>query len=634
MAVEQKIRLNFLDIDSQSFNFSVYRKIYVDGDKEEGIFRYRLPQNENENPDYADYSVSFSEIENYEKFKCKENYNINLTEYYLYRLLSDSIENQNIEHKKGKKFFDKNIDIFIKKHIKGNEVISLMPYYLKSTKQFGFLIDFQFKVNQDYSLDKEVLKLSLSLGDDYRSNKKYYSDVLHKISSFIISTFKRISILKDTENVFSISEKLVQLSPKRLNKKVYRFKGEQTDLSQFQGIRKYGVYEGVELKVKYVFVFEDKFKDFANNLFFSLIGKSNPGTFSGLQQFFNLPFSQQTLSKVSLKSYSQVDVLTAITEVEIIRDQNIQDKLIVIFLEPNRFEGIPDTESPYYLFKFHLTKKGIPVQVIRNDQTNNANALKWSTSNIALQIFAKLGGTPWKVQPTKNNCLILGIGSSHEKDENGKIKKFFSYSVCLDSSGIYKKLDVLAEETTKEEYLQKLQQNLTQLLRSEDFKQYKKCALHLSESIKKDDVVSIEKSLSEINGIEFKVLKVNAKNKFFGFSDHNTGIPYESSYIKLANNEYLIWFDGLVEGKETVFQKVGNPIHIKFLNTPNEDKESDLTYLQDAINLSGANWRGFNAKQTPISIYYAKIVADYTAVFSKFESFDKEMLANNLPWFL
>ena len=195
-------------------------------------------------------------------------------------------------------------------------------------------------------------------------------------------------------------------------------------------------------------------------------------------------------------------------------------------------------------------------------------------------------------------------------------------------------MDVLAEETTKDDYLKKLQVNLVRLLKSNDFSEYRKCALHLSESIKKDDIFSIENALKEINNIEFKVLKINTKNKFFGFSSHNTSIPYESTYIKLASSEYLVWFDGLVEGKESVFQKVGNPIHIKFLNTPHQDKENDLTYLQDAINLSGANWRGFNAKQTPISIYYAKIVADYTAAFSKFDNFDKDMLSNNLPWFL
>jgi hypothetical protein len=631
--MEQIIKLNFLEINLQTFLFSVYRKPYQEGDKSDTVFRYRLPVNP-ENSEYSDFSISFMPKEKFELFHCKESYNINLTEHYLFCLLLNKVETQNLDYKRGKKFYDKNIDIVTRKHQKGNEIISLMPYYLKSKQLFGFLIDFQFRVNSGYILDKEVLQLSLSLDSYNRSNKSFYSDVRHKIESFINTTFCSINEIGDEHIQLQIKKELTQMPPSKLGKKIYRFKGEQTDLSQFQGIRKFGVYKEIEQDVKYIFVFEDKYRDFANNLYFSLIGKSNPGTFVGMQQFFNLPFSQKALIRISLKGYSKSDIEMAIKEIDNIQDTNPQSKIIVVFLEPNKFENLQPNESPYYAFKFYLTPKGIPVQVVRNDQTNNANALKWSTSNIALQIFAKLGGTPWKVKPTKNNCLILGIGVAHEKEDNGKIKKFFSYSVCLDSSGIYKKLDVLAGETTKSEYLKKLQENLIKLLNSEDFKDYKKCALHLSESIKKDDIVSIEKALESIRNIEFKVLKINTKNKFFGFSNHNTNIPYESSFVNLAENEYLVWFDGLVEGKESVYQKVGNPIHIKFLNTPNEDKESDLTYLQDVINLSGANWRGFNARQMPISIYYAKIVADYTVAFSKFDNFDKNVLSNNLPWFL
>jgi hypothetical protein len=631
--MEQTIKLNFLEVNPQSFSFSVYRKPYQDEDTSDTVFRYSLPVDVDAEK-YSDFSVCFSDKENFELFDCKGNYNIYLTEHYLFLLLLNKVKTQDLEYKKGEKFYDKNINIITKKHTKGNEIISLMPYYLKSKRLFGFLVDFKFTVNPGYFLDKEVLQLSLSLDNYNRSNKSFYSDVRHKIESFINSTFSLINEIGDEHIQLQISKELTQMSPSKLGKKIYRFKGEQTDLSQFQGIRKFGVYKELEQDVKYVFVFEDKYRDFANNLYFSLIGKSNPGTFVGMQQFFNLSFSQKELIRISLNGYSKSDIETVIKEIGNIQDANQQSKVIVIFLEPNKFENLPPNESPYYAFKFYLTPKDIPVQVVRNDQTNNANALKWSTSNIALQIFAKLGGTPWKVKPTKNNCLILGIGVAHEKEDNGKIKKFFSYSICLDSSGIYKKLDVLAEETTKSEYLKKLQENLIKLLTSEDFKNYKKCALHLSESIKRDDIVSIEKALESIRNIEFKVLKINTKNKFFGFSNHNTAIPYESSFVNLSENEYLVWFDGLVEGKESVYQKVGNPIHIKFLNTPNEDKESDLTYLQDVINLSGANWRGFNARQMPISIYYAKIVADYTVAFSKFDNFDKNILSNNLPWFL
>ena len=157
----QIIKLNFLELSLQNFSFPVYRKIYEDGDKSDTVFRYRLPISV-ESAEYTEFSVSFTQIENFELFCCKENYNTSLTEYYLFRLLLNKVDNQNLDYKKGKKFYDKNIDIITQKHQKGNEIISLMPYYLKSKKLFGFLIDFQFKVNSGYTLDKEVLRLSLS----------------------------------------------------------------------------------------------------------------------------------------------------------------------------------------------------------------------------------------------------------------------------------------------------------------------------------------------------------------------------------------------------------------------------------------------------------------------------------------
>jgi hypothetical protein len=62
-------------------------------------------------------------------------------------------------------------------------------------------------------------------------------------------------------------------------------------------------------------------------------------------------------------------------------------------------------------------------------------------------------------------------------------------------------------------------------------------------------------------------------------------------------------------------------------------QENKLKYLQDSVNLSGANWRGFNAKSVPVSIYYAKLVADFVKEFRdlNLEEIDWESLT---PWFL
>lgn len=626
-----RIRLNFLPLNPKEFSFIVYRKAYDHNDLSNEIFKYRLPNHLGE-AEFHDFSISLEPKENFTDFLCNQDTNRDLTLKVIHHNLTKSILTKGFEISLGKKFYDRHIDFVIKKHPRGNEKISLNSYFLRQENKYGLLIDFFFKANPGEKLDREILKLSLALGADGRSNKNYYSDHFHKIQQFIRNTLREIDTFEIGAERFSISPELIELTSGTLNKKIFRFKNEQTDLNQFNGVRKYGPYKQVDEPVQYAFLFEDKYKSFANNLYFSLIGKSNPGTFPGLTIFFGLPFSTNLVKRIVLNDYSKESVKKAIDEVIKVRSE--KDKTIVIFLEPDRFEGIPEIDSPYYNVKFYLTKANIPVQVVRDDQTNNANSLKWSTSNIALQIFSKLGGVPWILQPSQNECLILGIGSSYEKRPDGSIKKYFAYSVCLDSTGIYKKLDILAEETTKAKYLESLTITLVELFKTVEYKKYKKCALHISESVTHDAIHSIQAALSNISGIEFKVLKINAHHQFFGYSHHNTFVPYESTYIKLSGNEYLVWFDGLIPGKENIYQKVSNPIHIKFLRSKNVSAENDLEYLQDAINLSGANWRGFNARQTPISIYYAKIVADYTAAFSKFEDFDKTQFSNNLPWFL
>ena len=58
----------------------------------------------------------------------------------------------------------------------------------------------------------------------------------------------------------------------------------------------------------------------------------------------------------------------------------------------------------------------------------------------------------------------------------------------------------------------------------------------------------------------------------------------------------LYGLEGLLYGKEVVDKRLSNPVHIKFLNINNRKDFDEQAYLQDILNLSGANWRGFNAK--------------------------------------
>ena len=286
---QQNIQLNFLELTPREFSFTVFRKPYIEAELNDQVRKYRLPQTLG-NQEFNDYCVSFETREGFESFVCQDSTNKDLTLKIIHYNLTTAIHLKGIEFFLGKKFYDRHIDFTLKTHSRGKEKISLNSYYLKEENKFGFLINFFFKANEGENLDREILKLSLALGSDGRSNKNFYSDHFHKIQSFIKGTFKQIATFNIGEIEFKISENLIQMKSGSLEKKVFRFKGNQTDLNQFNGVRKFGAFQEVSQPVKYAFIFEDKYKSFANNLFFSLVGRSNPGTFSGMQQFFNLPF--------------------------------------------------------------------------------------------------------------------------------------------------------------------------------------------------------------------------------------------------------------------------------------------------------------------------------------------------------
>jgi len=280
--------------------------------------------------------------------------------------------------------------------------------------------------------------------------------------------------------------------------------------------------------------------------------------------------------------------------------------------------------SPYYIIKNIFLKNGLAVQAVTIEQTLKRDGLKWSISGIGLQLFVKLGGIPWKVVPQNENCVIFGISSAHLRNDDGTIRKYYAYSVCFDSSGLYKRLDVLSTSDSQHSYMQSLKQHVSQTLQEQITNGITKCAIHVPFKLRKDEMECLRECANEFKQnhaeIEIVFIKINVENRFFGYSDYNSKIPLSGSYIELSDREILVWFEGLQQGKENLVtsQAITNPVHIQFLGTENLSKEQINSYLQDVINLSGANWRGYNAKHTPVSIYYPELIAKFIGRFDQY----------------
>jgi hypothetical protein len=611
---KNKIALNFLPLNTSKFSFNVFTRKSSPNEKrwDENIRLLKLPDNDNK---YINFWVSFEQFEDSEEITINSNINIELTKWYLFTLLKNRLKNENIEFKPSEKSFNPFRIYIITEEIteKGKKSVWIEPYYLKIKNEFGFLVDYKFIKNQNSVFDKYIQRLSLSLNDSYQSNKNFYIDKYRYIINFLKKDF---SNFKELSQYLIIDTNFEKLTCKELKTKNYIFRNNNSN-SQFNGLMQYEVFQPAPNtnQLTYIYLIKDDKKQYANDLIKALNGEFP--TFKGVNK---LGLPKQTNDN---------------TRALIIEDyNNFKDKLeeissninfIIISIFPSKEEKF------YYELKNYCLNKNIPLQTIHIETIADENKLKWSVSGIALQMFTKLGGVPWLVKTENNNCLIVGIAQSIERTGEN-ISRFFAYSVLLEASGKFLKIEPLADEKTKNDFLNTVVNNVSRIL--DENKNYQRIIFHVPEKIKKETVKKIEEILIKSRqNVELYILRINDDSRFFGYDENNNSlIPYESSYIQLSENEFLVWTEGLNYQNPRPLKRYGNPLYIQFFYSNQKNYNKELL-LQDILNLSGANYRGFNAKALPVSLYYPKLISNFYKHFKEI-NLDQISVKTDKLWFI
>ena len=629
MSVDNKIKLNFLPLEQSKFTFKVWRKIFTNIPKPDGVQKRSLPKNNN-NEERENYWVSFEQKEGYEEFLCKSEYNNYLNIDYIFHLLKiktkkNFSENENIIEEK----IRKRIYFVLKHHEYGDETVWLEPYYFYPERIFGFLINYKFRVTDPKNKNmREVLRLSLSLDKNYRSNRNYYLDKFDKIQTFLKNFKDRVFPLEDDfQNLISINTNFQELNTKQLTSKEFIFANQQKSPSQFKGISSFGPLKELENSVTFFYIFPKVYENLALDLKQALKGELYGIMFNGLSQVFRLEIEDEI--DCIIDDYSEVNLQKAISEIINFHTTNPGKLVLPIFIEDK------NNETAYYNLKYHLLKYEIPVQSISYQLLGRRDQFKWSASNLALQIFVKLGGIPWKVNQ-KTNSLIFGLSQSHKFIE-GKIVKYYAYSVCTDSSGIYKKINILGNSDDEQSYLIQFKTQLISAINNNLDESFSKCIIHVSYKIKTKELICISDAINTLKNthseIEFIVIRINTEHSFFGFANTNSLIPYEGTYVTIKNEkrQYLLWVDGL-QISSTISQQIQDPVFIEFYWSScllDEDKRTEI--LQEILNMSGSGWRGFNPSKTPISIKYCQLLSSYLKEFpAEVDNLEKI----TVPWFL
>jgi|GEM_PF-2548827 hypothetical protein len=621
-----KIAINFSPLKMQNFKIKAFRRIKQYGELKEDFF---FPVQQRELPillsvlgSKEDYWITFDIQEGFEEFTCESTTNIGLTLSYLnneilkkckltallpeeeYFILKERINNTN---KIEKIYFVNSIDS------SGKQCVWVKAGYLEVTKQFGFYTDFQFKKSKDSKNYIQIQKLSLSLDNHGRSNTNFYTDRYEQLKKFAATYYKRV--FHKTSLEFS---SLQELNVNILQNKIYQFKNKKEgNLASDLKIHK--PYEGVSYETKIYFVYRQDEK--------YLINIASNKIKALLIENFELNVKSE-LHEIETTTISSIESFIEYIENE---NNNLQYKFLVFL--PIQNEKV----NYYYQCKYEFDRRSIPIQFASYQTLKSGN--NWAYDGLTLQIFAKLGGKPWRMKPTNEKCLILGLAQANPKqklDKQSNMKRFFGYSVLVDSSGLYKSLEVFSNELKKEEYLLRLREHVTSII-SQYSTEYQKIVIHTPFRIKNEELDEIRKAIDDTNtiSIKFVVIRINVFNDYFGYNkQRNSLVAFESSLVQISNTKYLVWFEGLkAKTDERPNKRFSGPTFIEFHYPQELTEQEKISYLQDIINLSGANWRGFRAKAEPVSIYYCKLVTSFIKQFRAI-GYEKLDFKNFQPWFL
>jgi len=641
---EYLIHVNFLPVEMNASRCVVYRRLR-NSDQEERptpeATSQKLPVADASEENWQSYWVVAEAAEGFEAFDYQPSWNPDLSRRIMFGCLKRSVEAslQPRQYQFPANSFIQEVSLIMEAHPEGDEVLVVQPYFLKALHQIGFLVDFHFNLGRGVPFGRRIQQLSLSLDKNFRRNVDYYVDRSSKVRHFLESRwplFEALTLSGATEPL-KISKDFVALPAERLRPKIYVFAGAKESRSQFTGLRDFGPLQPLESPPRLLFVFREQDRQAARRLALSLRGQKQRGQFNfpGFSELFKTALEIDA-DPIVLPDLSSASMEAALRNAKTAREGS--SRIVPVIVLPN------GDDNGYLAQKAHFSHAGLPTQVCTLRILEDEESLKWAIANLALQIFCKAGGRPWKVRPTAERSLIIGISQSHKSrliDNQVHIDKYFAFSVLTDSSGLFQQIQVLGDSTDHSTYVEALGANLKRVL-EENAGVFNRVVIHTSFKLKHEEISAIQQTTRAVAAVtdrskcRFSVIKVNHKSRFFGINRGvNSLVPYEATKVRLGPHEYLVWFEGIYPDKPNVTKAFPGPTHLQFLRVDDERAEpaEERELLQDIVNLSGANWRGFNAKSSPVSVFYCHLVADLVHNFHE-QGLPMPAVQDIQPWFL
>lgn len=491
----------------------------------------------------------------------------------------------------------------------------------------GLYVNFHFFKKDEYPFDAVVQKLSFSLDAQGGANRDFYKCQFDWVRAFHTRFLQDLKIDLTSNTVVQFAT-VPSLNGMVLNGKVFEFGNKEVNRSPYWGLRNFGPYQKCSEEPTFFFVFREEHRQSAMFLCECLRGREFHERFPGMTDFFKVPFGHGNVQYVVMRG-SGADAHHSAAE-QIVNAGCANPVAIVL---------VTGDEQEYLLQKSVYLNYGIPSQDVKVDKTRMGQGFQWLVAGIALQLFCKAGGTPWCVRTARNRDLIIGISQLWERSDI-ESKRFVAYSVTTDANGFFKNIQTLADCAAEKEYVDDLARHIKeQLINYIRNDRPERIVLHCSFRLLRSAMEAIRRVSREImtsaaDSPRIVIMRINTEHHYQGFdASRQTMVPDENTIMRIKENAYLVWPDGTPRGG-VVTSRPSGPVYVAFDRAePPLTKEDEIELLQNLCNLAGANWRGFNAKARPVSVFYCHLVGRMIADMARY-NLPLPKIEKFVPWFL
>lgn len=431
------------------------------------------------------------------------------------------------------------------------------------------------------------------------------------------------------------------------------------------GLTNYGPYDSINFDTK------------TPNIL-CICNRTNRGYFSNFLSSLKDGIPQSNyFQKGLLKKYDLQDVIFDIKEIQsyiideylnIIKNYDEIKPHLAIIEIPTEFRQYNDKSNPYYKIKAKLLSLEIPVQYVTSEKVKTYN--EYILNSIALQIYAKLGGTPW-VLPSHRSVdreIIIGIGHSWLRSNQYKgaeQNRVVGITTFLSSDGQYllgDKVKDVAFENYFQELLKSLKNSIKQLSSEQGWSEGDTIRLifHIFKPIKNTEFDVISQLIKEITDykIKFAFVTISKSHPILLFDTNQAGvskynnaplkgeyIPNRASIVFLDEETCIVQMFGANELK-TAKHAMSTPIQIK-IRTPqgkyNNNELNDLLYYdlryitQQIYSFTYLSWRSFLPGEQPATMLYSNLISKLLGKMRNVAGWDADNLNYSLKrkkWFL